>query len=128
MYCFQIDADTGQSDTYGELLKRCVRVARWLQERGVTKDHVVSLCTPNHLDTCVPFIACLMLGIKVASLDPSLSPGKIQDYEMECLVLYWNALFHFTRKYSDKSFLLIIYENLKNVKIFAVLQRIANIF
>lgn len=31
------------------------------------------LCTNNHKNTCVPFIAGLFLGLQIASLDPSLS-------------------------------------------------------
>nr|CAI5853440.1 unnamed protein product [Callosobruchus analis] len=65
--------DIDEEDTYENLLLRCIRVAMELKSRGLTKEDVVTLCSTNHKDSCVPFIACLFLGIPVASLDPMLS-------------------------------------------------------
>nr|CAH7742818.1 unnamed protein product [Callosobruchus chinensis] len=65
--------DIDEEDTYENLLPRCIRVAMALKSRGLTKDDVVTICSTNHKDSSVPFIACLFLGIPVASLDPMLS-------------------------------------------------------
>ncbi|GLV33980.1 uncharacterized protein CBL_11137 [Carabus blaptoides fortunei] len=69
----QIDPETGDQLTHGEVLLRSVRVAQELQNRGVTTDDVVVLCTYNHMDSCLPFLASLYLGVCVSSLDPTLS-------------------------------------------------------
>ncbi|CAH1119888.1 unnamed protein product [Phaedon cochleariae] len=66
-------ADSGEEDTYSDVLTRCIRTALHLQQRGLTKDDIVILCTNNHKNSCVPFIASLFIGVPVASLDPSLS-------------------------------------------------------
>ncbi|XP_076264000.1 luciferin 4-monooxygenase-like isoform X1 [Rhynchophorus ferrugineus] len=65
--------DTGETDTYEELLQRCVRTALHLQQRNLNPDDVVCLSSYNHRDSCVPFIASTFLGLKVASLDPSFT-------------------------------------------------------
>ncbi|KAG5877740.1 hypothetical protein JTB14_005975 [Gonioctena quinquepunctata] len=65
--------ETGDVHTYGELLKRCVKTALRLKERGLSKDDVIMLCSDNHGNSCVPFIAGIFLGIPVSSLDPHLS-------------------------------------------------------
>ncbi|XP_060519652.1 uncharacterized protein LOC132697911 [Cylas formicarius] len=65
--------DSDSTDTYGALLQRSIRTALHLRDRDLTEDDVICLCSYNHGDSCVPFIACLFLGLKVASLDPSLS-------------------------------------------------------
>ncbi|KAJ8919720.1 hypothetical protein NQ315_006248 [Exocentrus adspersus] len=66
-------ADTDEEDTYGELLKRSVRAALTLKKRNLDKDDVVVLCSYNQKNSAVPFLACTLLGIRVASLDPILS-------------------------------------------------------
>ncbi|KAF2884761.1 hypothetical protein ILUMI_21415, partial [Ignelater luminosus] len=68
-----IDGITGEEDTYGSLLRRCVRTAITMQLKGITPDDIIILCTHNHLDTFVPYFAALFIGAKVSALDPSLS-------------------------------------------------------
>ncbi|KAJ8939528.1 hypothetical protein NQ314_011095, partial [Rhamnusium bicolor] len=65
--------DIEEEDTYAELLQRTVRAALELRKRNLSKNDVVILCTYNHKNSSVPFLACTFLGIPVASLDPSLS-------------------------------------------------------
>lgn len=69
----QIDAETGEHDTYGRLLQRCIRTALKMKAKNITKDDIVGLCSSNHLNSCVPIISSTFLGSKVAPLDPSLS-------------------------------------------------------
>lgn len=52
---------------------RTVRTALELRKRDLSKDDVVALCSHNHKNSVVPFLACTFLGLQVASLDPILS-------------------------------------------------------
>ncbi|KAF5281148.1 hypothetical protein FQA39_LY17880 [Lamprigera yunnana] len=69
----QIDGITGEKDSYESLLQRCVRTAVKMRNMGVTHEDIISLCTFNHLNSCVPYIATLFLGAKVSALDATLS-------------------------------------------------------
>jgi acyl-coenzyme A synthetase/AMP-(fatty) acid ligase len=69
----QIDGATGETDTYYNLLRKCIRISINLLTRGITKDDIICLCTSNHFNSCIPIISGLFLGVKVAPLDPSLS-------------------------------------------------------
>ncbi|XP_018564721.1 4-coumarate--CoA ligase 1 [Anoplophora glabripennis] len=66
-------ADTDETDTQGQVLKRSIRTAMKLKEKGITKDDIVSSCSHNHKNSIIPFIASLFLGIKTAHFDPNLS-------------------------------------------------------
>ncbi|KAK4872992.1 hypothetical protein RN001_015021 [Aquatica leii] len=69
----QIDGLTGQEDTFGSLLERCVRTAIWLKTEGVQYGDIISVCTYNHLNSCVPHVSSMFIGAKIAALDPSMS-------------------------------------------------------
>ncbi|KAF5272636.1 hypothetical protein FQR65_LT04877 [Abscondita terminalis] len=69
----QIDGLTGETDSFGALLLRCVRAAIGLKAKGVQYGDVVSVCTKNHLNSCVPHISSMFVGAKIAALDPSLT-------------------------------------------------------
>ncbi|KAJ8919701.1 hypothetical protein NQ315_006229 [Exocentrus adspersus] len=69
----QRDACTGKSDSFESLLERAVRTAIVLKQRGVGKGDIVTGCSNNHLDACVPIIAATFLGAIPCSLDPLLS-------------------------------------------------------
>ncbi|KAJ8951639.1 hypothetical protein NQ318_012309 [Aromia moschata] len=66
-------ADTNEEDTYQDLLKRSVRTALELKRRNITRDDIVMICSYNHKNSCIPFIASTFLRVLVASLDPTLS-------------------------------------------------------
>ncbi|KAK5639927.1 hypothetical protein RI129_010738 [Pyrocoelia pectoralis] len=40
---------------------------------GLKYGDIISLCTHNHLNSCVPHISGFLIGAKIAALDPSLS-------------------------------------------------------
>lgn len=69
----QIRASDGFSETYADLLTRCIRTAIAMQQKMITNTDVICLCTYNHMNSCVPFIASVFIGATVASLDPSQS-------------------------------------------------------
>ncbi|XP_022910019.2 luciferin 4-monooxygenase-like [Onthophagus taurus] len=72
-YTAQICALTGHRDTYGSLLQRSIRTAIEMQNRGVTREDVIALCTYNQLNSAVPYVATFLVGAKVAALDPTIS-------------------------------------------------------
>lgn len=74
----QIYAPTGEKDTFESLLQRCVRTAIVLQKKGIKKGDVVTGCSDNHLDACVPVIASHMIGAIPCSLDPTLSSIELE--------------------------------------------------
>lgn len=69
----QIDAETGNFETYGELYTKCVSAAIQLQKEGFKNDDIIGICSYNHLNSHVPFIAGLFLGCRIVSFDPTLS-------------------------------------------------------
>lgn len=68
----QYIADTGETDTYEQVLTRSIRTALKLKERGITKGDVISSCTYNHKNSCIPLLASFFLGAIPANFDPSL--------------------------------------------------------
>ncbi|XP_063930875.1 luciferin 4-monooxygenase-like isoform X1 [Zophobas morio] len=73
----QIDAKTGQQDTFGQLLQRSIRTVLHMRDKGITRDHIITLCAKNNLNVGVPYIATQFLGAKMASIDPSFSPQEM---------------------------------------------------
>ncbi|KAK4872968.1 hypothetical protein RN001_014997 [Aquatica leii] len=65
----QIDALTGEEDTYESVLQRSIRVALKLLEFGLTPNDTISTCSLNHVNNCVPIFASLFIGVKSASFD-----------------------------------------------------------
>lgn len=78
----QIQAETGESETFGQVLSKAIRTAEEMKKRGITKNDIVCLCSNNHLNTVVPFLAGLLLGAKVTALDIRL-PYKDIELMME---------------------------------------------
>ncbi|KAG5879177.1 hypothetical protein JTB14_037435 [Gonioctena quinquepunctata] len=77
----QIDAKTGEKDTFESLLQRSIRTAITLRNKGIKKGDIITTCSDNHLDACVPIIAAFFIGAIPCSLDPTLS-----DFEMKELI------------------------------------------
>uniref|UniRef100_A0ABD2W777 Uncharacterized protein n=1 Tax=Trichogramma kaykai TaxID=54128 RepID=A0ABD2W777_9HYME len=60
----QINADTGERTTFGQMRERTIRCALWLRKRGIVHENdVVAVSTPNQSDDYVPFFAALYLGV-----------------------------------------------------------------
>ncbi|KAF2895838.1 hypothetical protein ILUMI_10334, partial [Ignelater luminosus] len=70
----QVDAVTGEKETYESLLKRCIRTAIKMRSKGVTPDHRITICSYNNLHNSVSYIASLFVGAKITCLDPELNP------------------------------------------------------
>ncbi|KAK9878017.1 hypothetical protein WA026_020645 [Henosepilachna vigintioctopunctata] len=69
----QYIADTNHTETFGELLENCIRVAINLKYDQFSADDAIGLSSINHQYTCVPYIAAMFLGVKVVAFDTSLS-------------------------------------------------------
>ncbi|KAK4873384.1 hypothetical protein RN001_015413 [Aquatica leii] len=69
----QVEVKTGNIDTYGDLLKRCVRASVYLKKIGLQPGDFISVCTYNHLNACVPMIAAFFINAIMSALDPTLS-------------------------------------------------------
>ncbi|KAK4872851.1 hypothetical protein RN001_014880 [Aquatica leii] len=65
----QIDASTGEEDTYGSVLQRSIRIAMKLLEFGLTPNDIVATCMANHTNSCVTLFASLFVGVKLVCFD-----------------------------------------------------------
>ncbi|KAF5272656.1 hypothetical protein FQA39_LY07683 [Lamprigera yunnana] len=69
---FQVDALTGEEDSYGAVLQRSIRTALKMRSLGVTPDDMISTCSFNHLNTFVPYISALFLGATTVNFDAKI--------------------------------------------------------
>ncbi|CAG9104794.1 unnamed protein product [Plutella xylostella] len=74
----QIDAATGQSESFKSTLTRSVQCARYLRASYAPGD-VIALMAPNHLDLTVPIYASLFNGLTVAAVEHTWGVGELQD-------------------------------------------------
>ncbi|XP_022910041.2 luciferin 4-monooxygenase-like [Onthophagus taurus] len=74
---FQVNAITGETETYGVLLKRSIRCALEMKKRGVIENDVIVMCSGNSMDCFVPILATQLLNASVATLDPSQSKRDV---------------------------------------------------
>lgn len=79
IFIFQIEASTGKTDSFESLLLRSIRTALALRKRGIGKGDIVTGCSDNHLNACVPIIASFFIGAIPCSLDPTLSTFEINQ-------------------------------------------------
>ncbi|XP_023938241.2 luciferin 4-monooxygenase [Bicyclus anynana] len=61
----QIDAATGEEESYGSVLNRSIRLAQALRAFGLSPGDVVAISGPNHIDICIPFFAALFNGLPI---------------------------------------------------------------
>lgn len=54
------------------MLDKTIRVARNMEAIGITKNDMITLCTPNTLDCFLPYLASIFIQTKVSSLDPTI--------------------------------------------------------
>jgi acyl-CoA synthetase (AMP-forming)/AMP-acid ligase II len=73
-----VEARTGRSVTFGQLLDGSRRVAAGLTELGVGRGDVVSIVAANHADYPVVLYGALGAGAAVASANPALTAGELE--------------------------------------------------
>ncbi|XP_045454110.1 luciferin 4-monooxygenase-like [Melitaea cinxia] len=66
----QIDAATGEEESYASVLSRSIRMARSLRAFGLKPGDVVAFGGRNHLDIHIPFYASLFNGLPIVGVDP----------------------------------------------------------
>lgn len=44
-----------------------------MREKGLGEGDIITICSYNHLNSCIPYIASLFLGVTISNLDPSIS-------------------------------------------------------
>jgi acyl-CoA synthetase (AMP-forming)/AMP-acid ligase II len=73
-----VDAGSGQTTTYAELVARVDAVAASLQARGIGKGDVVALVGPNSAEWAITYHAVLRAGAVVTPMNPLLTPDEIE--------------------------------------------------
>ena len=66
-----MDAITGETRTYSDILTKSLSVAECLHVRGVTAGDAVGICSENSLDFVLPVLAAYYIGAACAPLNPS---------------------------------------------------------
>ncbi len=74
----------GSSLTFGELLERSGRLAKALNEHGLGKGDVVSICLPNTPQYMISIVGALQAGCAISGLAPLLMPDEIVYQLKDC--------------------------------------------
>ena len=77
MKLFQIDASSGNSYTYNEVVNRSERLAAGLQELGVHQGDVVCILSPNHIEYPMVIYATALTTAVLQTLNPQTTTGKL---------------------------------------------------
>ncbi|XP_046964441.1 luciferin 4-monooxygenase-like [Vanessa cardui] len=73
----QIDAATGEEETYASVLSRSIRLARSLRSFGLKPGDVLAIGGRNHLNVNIPFYAALFNGLPIVGVDPFFKYDEI---------------------------------------------------
>jgi acyl-CoA synthetase (AMP-forming)/AMP-acid ligase II len=73
-----VDAVTGETRTFSDILTRSLSVAECLRVQGVAVGDVVAICSENSLDFIVPVLATYYIGAICAPLNPNYTTRKCQ--------------------------------------------------
>lgn len=70
---------TGETQTFQTLLRKSIRVAVALQQKGIQKDHTVLVCSNRDFDSVVPIIAATLLGAIPCQVNTTVSLEEIRQ-------------------------------------------------
>lgn len=70
-YVLQIDAETGQFQTNGNILERSVKLAEILKRRNVKLEDKISIAAENHPNWFVAALAGIYVGAVIAPYNPA---------------------------------------------------------
>ncbi|XP_050462569.1 luciferin 4-monooxygenase-like isoform X3 [Cataglyphis hispanica] len=79
----QVDAITEEENTFQQMRKRSVKCALWLKKIGVQRNDIVTVCTFNHLDAYIPYLASLYIGA-ILSVWPDEHIGNLRYFIQSC--------------------------------------------
>lgn len=75
LFYIKIEASTGNFVNYETFLSQIISVAKEMQNQGIVRNDVISLCSANTMLNTLPLFACFLIGAIPASLDPTLALG-----------------------------------------------------
>ncbi|XP_072764875.1 luciferin 4-monooxygenase-like isoform X2 [Anoplolepis gracilipes] len=81
----QVDAKTGRENTFQQMRERSVKCALWMKKLGVGRNDIVTICTSNHLDTYIPYLATIYVGAILGVWD------QFNNFRFLTLAKYWGA-------------------------------------
>nr|CAD7427914.1 unnamed protein product [Timema monikensis] len=73
----QINAVTGESVTFSEVLKKSLSVAANLRRRGLWPRDRLAVMSENHLDFFLPVLGSYFLGVACATISPAYTPREL---------------------------------------------------
>lgn len=73
----QVNAVTGETRTFAEVLKRSLSLADSLRTMGMKSGDALSVLSENSLDFCLPVFAALYMGVACAPLNPTYTEREM---------------------------------------------------
>ncbi|XP_014483111.1 PREDICTED: 4-coumarate--CoA ligase 1-like [Dinoponera quadriceps] len=70
----QVDALTGEMQTFADMSERSIKCALWLKKQGVKPGDIIGLCTDNNLDAFLILLGIMYIGATCNTWDHKLSP------------------------------------------------------
>ncbi|XP_003696437.1 luciferin 4-monooxygenase [Apis florea] len=74
----QIDAYTGKTQTFKEVLEISQKLAIALNKEGLRKDDRIAICSENNLEFCLIVCAAFYLGVTVCPLNPLYTERELK--------------------------------------------------
>ena len=74
--------------SYDELLEKIGRVGSALIRKGLQKDDVLALVSPNSIEFLIQFFATSAIGCVVSTINPSFTPGEMAYQLKDCGAKY----------------------------------------
>ncbi|XP_018313883.1 linear gramicidin synthase subunit D [Mycetomoellerius zeteki] len=70
----QVDAVTGEQDTYADISERSIKCALWLQKQDVKPGDIIGLCCDNDMNAIIIMLGTMYIGAISNPWDNDLSP------------------------------------------------------
>ncbi|XP_018350298.1 PREDICTED: uncharacterized protein LOC108753314 [Trachymyrmex septentrionalis] len=70
----QVDALSGEQDTYADMSERSIKCALWLQKQGVKPGDIIGLCCDNDMNAIIIMLGTMYTGAISNPWDNDLSP------------------------------------------------------
>ena len=83
-----IEGISGKILSYNELVERIGKVGSALMKKGLQKDDVIALVSPNSIEFVIQFFATSAIGCVVSTMNPSFTPGEIAYQLRDCGAKY----------------------------------------
>ena len=83
-----IEGTSGKKVSYNELLEMISRVGSALLRKGVARDEVLAVVSPNSIEFAIQFFATSAIGCVVSTINPSFTSGEIAYQLKDCGAKY----------------------------------------